>query len=393
MTWRDKLRAASFRGVPFFVESDDLSAGRRVQVHEYPQRDKPFAEDLGRATREIALSAFLVGPDFMAARDRLLGAMETPGPGTLVHPWYGSMQVVAQPARVRHSRADGGYCQIDMAFVEAGELTFPSAASATDARSRRAAVDLDGASLDDFAASFNVTGVPDFVRDSALAQITGGLSSARAVLGGLAGEIDGLVSAVTGAVGDLLDDPRALAGTVLGLFSDVAALANTPARLVSTFRALLTFASLPSFAHASSSYATPARLREQTNNNTVRALYRRAALAQAAQASAGMSVTVRDDAVAQRDQLAAAIDAETLTASDAAFPALTDLRVAVWRDMSERSRDAARLRTVTPPAVVPAVVLAYDLYETADRDAEIVARNRVPHPGFMPAAPLQVLSR
>ncbi|EKC3892200.1 DNA circularization N-terminal domain-containing protein, partial [Escherichia coli] len=37
-TWRDNLYDASFRGVPFSVESDEGSFGRRVQVHEYPNR-------------------------------------------------------------------------------------------------------------------------------------------------------------------------------------------------------------------------------------------------------------------------------------------------------------------------------------------------------------------
>ena len=50
---------ASFRGVPFFVESSDISAGRRTVTHQYPQRDEPFTEDLGRAAREYELSAFV----------------------------------------------------------------------------------------------------------------------------------------------------------------------------------------------------------------------------------------------------------------------------------------------------------------------------------------------
>jgi prophage DNA circulation protein len=47
-----------------------------------------------------------------------------------------------------------------------------------------------------------------------------------------------------------------------------------------------------------------------------------------------------------------------------------------------------------PYVVVPAVVLAYDLYGDPDRDQEIVDRNPTAHhPGFLPtAAPLEVLS-
>ena len=46
MGWRDNYRAASFRGVAFFVESADSTHGRRQAVHEHAQRDVPYTEDL-----------------------------------------------------------------------------------------------------------------------------------------------------------------------------------------------------------------------------------------------------------------------------------------------------------------------------------------------------------
>ena len=96
------LRPASFRGVSFQVNGTDLGAGRRVQVHEYPQRDQPWVEDLGRATREIAFDGFLIGADYVDQANQLLAALETAGAATLVHPWLGSMQVcLSAPARVR----------------------------------------------------------------------------------------------------------------------------------------------------------------------------------------------------------------------------------------------------------------------------------------------------
>ncbi|HCS4673821.1 TPA: DNA circularization N-terminal domain-containing protein, partial [Escherichia coli] len=48
MTWKDRLQDASFRGVPFKVEEESAGAGRRVETHEYPNRDKPYTEDLGK---------------------------------------------------------------------------------------------------------------------------------------------------------------------------------------------------------------------------------------------------------------------------------------------------------------------------------------------------------
>ena len=47
-SWREDLRPASFRGVPFLVDESHVVIGRRVVLHEYPLRDKPYAEDLGK---------------------------------------------------------------------------------------------------------------------------------------------------------------------------------------------------------------------------------------------------------------------------------------------------------------------------------------------------------
>ena len=83
-----KLRKASYNGVNFEVSNSNLKFGRRVVVHEYPQQDVPYGEDLGRATRIITMSAFIVGADYASRSKKLIEALEKPvtEPGTLVHP-------------------------------------------------------------------------------------------------------------------------------------------------------------------------------------------------------------------------------------------------------------------------------------------------------------------
>ena len=74
------------------------------------------------------------------------------------------------------------------------------------------------------------------------------------------------------------------------------------------------------------------------------------------------------------------------------FDALADLRSGVGRYVLGESATASRLRVFTPSTTLPAVVLAYDLYEDAARSDELVTRNGLRHPGFVPAEPLKVLS-
>ena len=73
-----QLRRASFRGVPFEVTSSNLSIGRRTQTFEYPQRDDPFTEDMGRSKRTIRITAFVVGYDYI---DPSQGWIRRPLPG------------------------------------------------------------------------------------------------------------------------------------------------------------------------------------------------------------------------------------------------------------------------------------------------------------------------
>lgn len=80
MTWKDRLQDASFRGVPFKVEEESAGTGRRVETHEYPNRDKPYTEDLGKITFRPSITAYVVGDDCFDQRDRLIDALNKPGP-------------------------------------------------------------------------------------------------------------------------------------------------------------------------------------------------------------------------------------------------------------------------------------------------------------------------
>src|SRR5882672_1106363 len=96
--WQAQLRQASFRGVPFGVLEGDVSFGRKTAVHQYPQRDGVWVEDLGRAARLYHLTAFLLENDLvyrggavLTQRDRLIKAFETDDDGELVHPSLGRL--------------------------------------------------------------------------------------------------------------------------------------------------------------------------------------------------------------------------------------------------------------------------------------------------------------
>jgi prophage DNA circulation protein len=87
-----------------------------------------------------------------------------------------------------------------------------------------------------------------------------------------------------------------------------------------------------------------------------------------------------------------ALDEASGTATDTVYVTLQTLRARVHADITARLAGSARLLTFTPIEVQPALALAYDRYEDAERELEIIERNRLRHPGFVPAVPLRVLS-
>jgi len=177
MSWKDNLQDASLRGIAFKVDSDEATFGRRVQVHEYPNRDKPWSEDLGRATRRFSVLAYLIGDDFFEQRNRLIEAIEKAGSCTLVHPYYGEMTVVVDDAiRVSHSQSEGRMCRISFSFVESGELSFPTAGLATGQKLSSSVSFLDDAISSSFGA-FGMDGMPDFLQDGVLDEASGMFST------------------------------------------------------------------------------------------------------------------------------------------------------------------------------------------------------------------------
>jgi prophage DNA circulation protein len=122
--WRQRLRPASFRGARFHVDVDSIAGGRRVAQHEYPKRNQPYSEDMGRRMRRHTITGYVImspqNPDYTQDRDALKTALEQDGPGTLVHPSLGTEKVMVDQYSVTENREKGGMATFEMVFLEAG---------------------------------------------------------------------------------------------------------------------------------------------------------------------------------------------------------------------------------------------------------------------------------
>lgn len=392
----EKLRPASFKGVPFHVADTDGEVGRRTVLHEYPGRDLPFGEDLGRAARSINITAIFVGDDAAERADALIDALETAGAGQLVHPWRGSMFMqLSGKARVQWPSAAGGQIRITLALVAAGDNAEPRAVADVDGQLAEAADALQDASTGLFEADW-------------LDDVIGWLDAAANTVEALCSVVEGYLSIIDQAqaaldrilapIQRMIDAPARL-GKILQ--TKLGALAGRLATPVTGLSGIKDFiergplkAGLPEPASISSAPtwtastipagipALPASLAAYT---------RRTLLAETCRALPQLPLASRTDVQRAQVQIVALLDAELRAAPDSLFVPLSNLRTAVIRSMKARLPDAAEITILETRRTLPALVLAYQVNGDISQADDVASRNGCRHPGRIPAGRIEVL--
>ena len=397
--WLKDARPPSFRGVPFEVDRHDLGGGRRGVLHQFRDRDIPYFEDAGRQARSFTVQAYVIGPGYFDKRDALQDALETEGPGPLIHPYLGSFSAVSvQTFRLSEDIGRGNTANFTIEFVEAGENLFPAAT--TD---RRLAVEGAGdnsidAALADFDDVFSVDNEPAAAFEDALARtedfLDDLLDQAKRIRSEEAAGWD-LILRING----IISDAGTLIRTPFDLATQMADRARGFARLLPAGRAALR--PLLDLADWGDDQIIPTALsnsaaRRETNTRALIDLVRRVYVTEAALKITEGGFETLDQALAARDQIVAAIDVALISAGNvggpAPFVALTNLRAETVRWISEEAARLPRLRGWTPRVTLPAALIAYRLYDDSTRAGEIASRNRIAHPGFVPGGTeIQVL--
>lgn len=399
---------ASFRGVPFHTREADVAVGRRNEVHEYPQRDLPYVEDLGRRARVYSVEGYVIGPDYMAQRDALQAALETSGPGELKHPRYGTLWVaVHESARIRETVDEGGVARFSITFIEAGLNELPNGVQDTVSRVGNAATNAQDAANAAFADAADVKG-PDLLADSLASSLKNDLAKVASiarnvcqmtVLTDLLRNINSVVNDVT----DIIRTPVDVAQGLQSLQQQLLASVARPGAALAEFRAFFndnktasTEATNAGVGNAAIS-GTVVVSRVQANDEARAALQRRTAVVQQAQlislAISGDDIQAGAEATEQRDLLLAQIDYELENADPdvAMVAAMIELRAAVVRDVGERVERLRERAIFTSKKMMPSLVLAHRIFQDATRADEIEARNNVVHPAFVPAGDIEVL--
>ncbi len=400
----------SFKGKSFKIAGERSEGGRRGPHHQYPDRDRPFFEDLGAEARRRDFSIYFVGPlaDLQARQfDDMLWKGE---PGPLVLPGFRRETALALKWDYRKTSGRAHWVEFSITFIDPGSNSYPAAStswphtllSAVEA-ARTAFAEALGEAL-----SFDIPG-QEIVGDlfEGAEGLTGLLDVAASLVAGefpstALGEVLALTDAYEASllpgldlavfavdtVGLLTEWAEALAGPS----PDQAARARTVQALWSAYDG-----SVDDAAILAEAAETPLEVAVANNRGAFGAGVRRAVLAEIGAQASAMTFASYDDAAALRERLAEAFDAEIDIAgdpsaaggrNDGARVALQDLRAAALQAISAAGANKARLVPYAVPLPRPARVLAQLFYGGATdleaRAAELAARTGATHPAFLP---------
>ena len=138
---------SSFRGVPFYTMSTDLSGGHRLTDHNFINGGN-LSEDNGLKNKEFKVIGYIGGYDYLSEKEALITAFDIQGSGTFIDMFYGRLEVQVDTYTIKESKARIGFAEIEISFkkalnevIETTEISF--------------AVDLIQETLSNFRNDFN----------------------------------------------------------------------------------------------------------------------------------------------------------------------------------------------------------------------------------------------
>jgi len=403
MNWRDRLLPASFRGVGFWIDQAKTPVGRKGQLHEYPQRDLPYFEDLGQQARIHDVTAFIIGADCLEQRDKLLKALEA-GSGELVHPWLGRLQVKVGECDMTHTRQDGGLVTFTLKFYPDQPLPFPTASVSTQKVLLAKADTLLGSAVARFEQAMtlikaarigianlrnSLTGVYEVIKEQLkplieqYKQITELVKAVKELPKEVAAEFKGLLGDIKelkefakegyrGVIADVsqqLEAIRKADAPKITTGKDTNAAAQAMADLVQDtmlVKVAQWVASMP--------VATPAVKLSSTPS----------VAQQADQPVARQEVPVTDEMKALQKAVGVAIDPMLDKADPKHHQAINDVKEALLAHLKAVASSGVRQVTKSFQESLPALVVAYKQFADATRVTQVTQSNAMNHPGFSP---------
>lgn len=406
--WKARLLPASWRGIPFFVDSHELSGGRHAVPHEPPDRTTNFTEDVGRKSKVFRIDAHIIGDNYFFIRDALIDAMEQRGPGTLVHPYLGIKQVQPDGYSFREETGQGRIAFFSLSFIEAGQPSFPFAEIDKITSFFTAVATAIAQVKNAFQLAFSIAQLPAFAVEGFQLQIQDFVTT---VQGGFKNvRLDSTQHAVmtkktadiSANAGLLTSNPATNAEETDGIIDGLKTLVPDPPAndtidtssgrddKLAVFNSLIVFGAdnenLPE--------TTPTRIREKANALAYADMIQQLALIHLAEQVVSKQFKSNQEAERTRQIVSDGIESQLRKSRtlDEVFQALEQVNAKMVAAVPNTSSSLFNESELNLIESVPSIVLAYDLYQSPDNERDIIDRNKVRNPGFVQGS-VTVLSK
>ena len=381
-----------FGDVPFIFVDDNFGSGRRIVRHEFPQRDIPYSEDLGRRIRTITIQGELLGDDYLTQRDNLLFVCEEGGAKELIHPYYGILTVECDKINITNVRTETRVCKFQAVFTEKGKLEFPTSVTDTTTTVLLQTQKIYETAGSDFISTYDK-----------IVKLIGAIDGKIAMLNKSIDDIEKSRDRYVSMPDGFKKNVETYSDSVVGLVNNAEALFDSTLDLITygIFDRLEDYASIFNGLVDILDFSPEVRV-VSDDSDSIKDIVQYITLGTMAYLSSVIQYESTNEAESFKKILLDKIDELVLTdLSDQFNQDLRDLRKVVVEDIDSRSINLPTITSYVPLETVPALVISYILYGTVDDEQNIINRNNlytfnfsgepitenilgIQHPGFVP---------
>jgi len=389
--YKDELREASFRGFNFFVDGSQVAGGRRAIQHQFPNRETPYTEDLGRQAKSYQIEGHIIGTDYLQAKKRLFEVFEKKGPGELIHPFYGSLMVQVGALNVSESMRQGAIATFSVTCLELGDAKFPKGKNDKGAILSEKKTKALASIKDDFDKNFSIASMPGFAIQSArdlVAKVQETFDSVTKPLSDTSEGIANLAFATRNLIAetnDLLQSPGLLSQRLLDSFKLMEDAIGGNKDKTKAYSSFYSFAG-----DEAVTGDTPTRLQERKNSETFENFMRRAAAVSSTETAIVADFVSIDESQKAREDISAVIEAQIRAinideTNTGLYQAMIDINASIIDALPDIDADLPSIKELTPKGDEISLLLAYDLNGSLENEQDIINRNKIRHPAFINA--------
>jgi prophage DNA circulation protein len=207
-----RLPQASWRGKRFYYIESTINGGRKTVTHEYPDTNVRYVEDLGKIEKTYNIEAVINSNVSFSVRDGFLKVLEEGGLGKLVHPAFGSKDVVLKSYSMIDSTSSLGIAKFSLVFEEASLNKFPKTTKGNKGFLANLKSKILGDAEGKFDAAWQSVKKAKEVFDSANASLSNFANELKRVASLVQGSLD-TFSDFTTSINEIIDGTRSLIQT------------------------------------------------------------------------------------------------------------------------------------------------------------------------------------